>query len=159
MMREHTIGDRRTATPATSRCRSTVGASTKTCLGTAVFLVLGSIPSTASAEVSDKALSIGDQWIIALPIAALALLLGCWRWWMTFPLGVLIGLAIFAEMEFLSDSFIRSALLQEQRQVYFISMFAADMHMVAGLVAGGFLGWKRRPTMGLHSLSPSSSGE
>jgi hypothetical protein len=124
-------------------------------LGVTVFFVLASIPRAAIAEVSDKCLSIQDHWVIALPMAVILLLVARWRWWMTFPLGLLTAILVFAEMELPNDSYFGSALLQEQGWAYFVSMWASEMHLVAALVGGGYLGWQRRSRMETSSPGPS----
>jgi len=107
--------------------------------------VVALTPRTAFAEVSDKFPTTSEHWIVALPVAACVLLATRWRWWLALPLALPLA-AIVSTHAALSttDRDLGDALLREQGWPYFLSLWGSDLHMVAALVCGGVLGWRRR---------------
>lgn len=125
--------------------------SLKTTLAAAAGFALVSAPGPAFAEVSDKATSIEEHWILALPMAAALLLMPRWRWWTALPLAFLLAALIHATMELPNEPNFGAGLLEEQGWPYFASLWSSDSMMVVALAIGGFLGWRRRPRTGVPS--------
>lgn len=110
----------------------------------AVALLVVALPHRAFAEVSDKAASIPEHWMLALPFATVALIAAWWRWWLAIPLGWLLVAKIWVGFEMFVDPDIGRALLREQGIHYFLSLWGSDLLVATGLVAGFLLGWFSR---------------
>ena len=113
-------------------------------IGRALGFLAFALPQSALAEVSDKAASISDHWTTSLPIAAVALLLGGWRWWLAIPVAGLLVVNTWRDVTMAMDPYVGAALWQEQGLNYFISLWASDLVLAASLVAGFYWGWLKR---------------
>jgi hypothetical protein len=101
-------------------------------------------PATAIAEVSDKAASIPDHWIVAVPVAILVFLIARFRWWLAIPIAVVPAIFLSGSFDMTADPHIGGGLWQEQGLPYFLSLWSSDLFVVVALGAGAFRGWRRR---------------
>jgi hypothetical protein len=100
-------------------------------------------PGAALAEVSDKAASIPEHWLVATPAAALLFFAASFRWWLALPLGIVPTVLVSGSLDMTLDHQFGGALWHEQGFPYFLSLWSSDVFVVAALVLGGYRGWRR----------------
>lgn len=109
----------------------------------AAFLVIIAGASVASAEVSDKAVTIPQHWLLALPLAAVLFLAASFRWWLGAVLAVVPVFILLGSLDMTFDEYIGPALWREQGWPYFASRWAPDLLMLGALAVGVRRGWAR----------------
>ena len=74
------------------------------------------LPSTAFAEVSDKAPTIAYHWLFALPLAVALFMAGAFRWWLGVLLIIVPVFVILGSIDLTFDPHVGRALLQTHRR-------------------------------------------
>jgi hypothetical protein len=110
----------------------------------AAFLIVIAGASVASAEVSDKAASIPQHWLLALPLAAILFLAASFRWWLGAVLAVVPVFILLGSIDMTFDKYIGPALWHEQGWPYFASLWGSDLLILGALASGVRRGWARR---------------
>jgi len=119
---------------------------TRIARGVLIGLLIAAHASIASAEVSDKAATIPQHWLLAIPLAAVLFLVARFRWRLGALLAVVPALVLWASYDLTFDGHVGSALLHEQGWPYFASLWGSDLLLLAALVLGIHRGWQRGST-------------
>jgi hypothetical protein len=110
----------------------------------AALLVVLVSASVASAEVSDKAATISQHWLLAIPLAAILFVAASFRWWLGAVLAVVPVFILLGSIDMTFDEYIGPALWQERGWPYFASLWGSDLLMLGALAIGVRRGWARR---------------
>ena len=123
-------------------------------LGKLSVFALATVPCTAFAEVMDKEPSVGQVWLLAIPVAFIAFFACRFKPWfavLTLPLPLLyIGWFISEAL----DPSVGPAILAEAGWSYFVACALAFVVVVAAHILGVMAWHRRRPTR-----PPSGSAE
>lgn len=107
-----------------------------------VALLLLAMP--ASAEVSDKILSIPGMWLQAVLIGGVAILAGRFRWWLGLPFMILPIVVALSTFGLRHSPDLGPAIISEQGEPYFLNFYASALLAALMVGAGVWMGWRRR---------------
>lgn len=115
-----------------------------------VLLYMLLIPAIAAAEVSDKIPSMGFILGQGVVVAAVALVLAWFRWWLAF-LGVGVGVLMLSGIwDMWQEPYMGAAILNEQGPQYFVVAIIGALFVLGGAFGGVVLGKRKAPKQALH---------